>query len=75
MFSVVAFGLIRHVVSVQGPNQRRLYNDLMKGYNILERPVQNDSQTLTVEFGLSLMQIMDVVSCYASCVTHMLTMH
>uniref|UniRef100_A0A3Q0SLC7 Neuronal acetylcholine receptor subunit alpha-7 n=1 Tax=Amphilophus citrinellus TaxID=61819 RepID=A0A3Q0SLC7_AMPCI len=48
------------VVSHQGPSQRRLYRDLMNGYNPLERPVQNDSQSLTVSFGLSLMQIMDV---------------
>lgn len=47
-------------VSHQGPNQRRLYNNLMKDYNPLVRPVHNDSQTLTVQFGLSLMQIMDV---------------
>ncbi|XP_054467367.1 neuronal acetylcholine receptor subunit alpha-7-like [Anoplopoma fimbria] len=47
-------------VSLQGPDQRRLYRDLMMGYNSLERPVSNDSQTLTVKFGISLMQIMDV---------------
>uniref|UniRef100_A0A3Q4AFR4 Uncharacterized protein n=1 Tax=Mola mola TaxID=94237 RepID=A0A3Q4AFR4_MOLML len=47
-------------VSLQGANQRRLYKDLMSGYNPLERPVVNDSQTLTVHFGLILMQIMDV---------------
>lgn len=49
------------VVSVQGANQRRLYNNLMKDYYRLERPVVNDSHTLTVQFGLSLMQIIDVV--------------
>ncbi|XP_070825161.1 neuronal acetylcholine receptor subunit alpha-7a [Chaetodon trifascialis] len=47
-------------VSLQGANQRRLYKDLMTDYNPLERPVVNDSQTLTVHFGLTLMQIMDV---------------
>ncbi|XP_035538311.1 neuronal acetylcholine receptor subunit alpha-7-like [Morone saxatilis] len=47
-------------VSLQGPNQRRLYKDLMTDYNPLERPVVNDSQTLTVHFGLTLNQIMDV---------------
>ncbi|XP_008302876.1 neuronal acetylcholine receptor subunit alpha-7 [Stegastes partitus] len=47
-------------VSHQGPNQRRLYKDLMTNYNPLERPVANDSQTLTVNFGLTLRQIMDV---------------
>ncbi|AWP01253.1 putative neuronal acetylcholine receptor subunit alpha-7 [Scophthalmus maximus] len=47
-------------VSHQGANQRRLYQDLMTGYNSLERPVSDDTQVLTVNFGLSLMQIMDV---------------
>lgn len=49
------------LVSHQGANQRRLYSDLMTGYNPLERPVANDSHSLTVHFGFSLMQIMDVV--------------
>ncbi|KAK7912410.1 hypothetical protein WMY93_012621 [Mugilogobius chulae] len=47
-------------VSVQGPDQKRLYSNLMKSYNVLERPVVNDSETLIVEFGITLMQIMDV---------------
>ncbi|KAM8894982.1 neuronal acetylcholine receptor subunit alpha-7a [Spinachia spinachia] len=47
-------------VSLQGPDQRRLYKDLMENYNPLERPVSNDSQNLTVALGLSFMQIMDV---------------
>ncbi|XP_042347398.1 neuronal acetylcholine receptor subunit alpha-7a isoform X1 [Plectropomus leopardus] len=47
-------------VSFQGANQRRLYADLMRDYNPLVRPVKNDSQSLTVNFGLTLMQIMDV---------------
>lgn len=46
--------------STQGANQHRLYRDLMVNYNPLVRPVANDSQTLTVQFGLTLMQIMDV---------------
>ncbi|XP_036399779.1 neuronal acetylcholine receptor subunit alpha-7-like [Megalops cyprinoides] len=47
-------------VSLQGEHQRRLYRDLMRNYNPLERPVFNDSQSLTVHFSFSLMQIMDV---------------
>ncbi|XP_072529866.1 neuronal acetylcholine receptor subunit alpha-7 [Salminus brasiliensis] len=47
-------------VSLQGQHQRRLYKDLMRNYNPLERPVYNDSQSLTVHFSFSLMQIMDV---------------
>ncbi|XP_066558103.1 neuronal acetylcholine receptor subunit alpha-7 isoform X2 [Amia ocellicauda] len=46
--------------SLQGEYQRKLYKDLMKNYNPLERPVFNDSHALTVYFTLSLMQIMDV---------------
>uniref|UniRef100_A0A8D1TM76 Neurotransmitter-gated ion-channel ligand-binding domain-containing protein n=1 Tax=Sus scrofa TaxID=9823 RepID=A0A8D1TM76_PIG len=49
-------------VSLQGEFQRKLYKDLVKNYNPLERPVANDSQPLTVYFSLSLLQIMDVVS-------------
>uniref|UniRef100_A0AAY4E6T2 Neuronal acetylcholine receptor subunit alpha-7 n=1 Tax=Denticeps clupeoides TaxID=299321 RepID=A0AAY4E6T2_9TELE len=48
------------LLSLQGEHQRRLYRDLMKNYNPLERPVYNDSHSLTVRFSFSLMQIMDV---------------
>ncbi|KAF1392579.1 hypothetical protein PFLUV_G00029530 [Perca fluviatilis] len=58
LFLAVTFLTVK--VSLQGPDQRKLYNDLMAGYNPLVRPVSNDSQTLTVQFGLTLMQIMDV---------------
>lgn len=34
----------------------------MKGYNHLERPVLNDSQSLVVELGMTFIQIIDVVS-------------
>uniref|UniRef100_W5UE80 Neuronal acetylcholine receptor subunit alpha-7 n=1 Tax=Ictalurus punctatus TaxID=7998 RepID=W5UE80_ICTPU len=47
-------------VTLQGEHQRRLYKDLMQNYNPLERPVYNDSHSLTVHFSISLMQIMDV---------------
>ncbi|KAG8518869.1 Neuronal acetylcholine receptor subunit alpha-7 [Galemys pyrenaicus] len=47
-------------VSLQGEFQRKLYKELVKNYNPLERPVANDSLPLTVYFSLSLMQIMDV---------------
>lgn len=55
-------GLSASQVSLQGEFQRRLYKELVKNYNPLERPVANDSQPLTVYFSLSLLQIMDVVS-------------
>ncbi|EMP42536.1 Neuronal acetylcholine receptor subunit alpha-7 [Chelonia mydas] len=47
-------------VSQQGENQRRLYRELLRNYNRLERPVVNDSQPLIVELQLSLLQIIDV---------------
>uniref|UniRef100_A0A8C6ZGT0 Neuronal acetylcholine receptor subunit alpha-7 n=1 Tax=Nothoprocta perdicaria TaxID=30464 RepID=A0A8C6ZGT0_NOTPE len=48
-------------VSQQGESQRRLYRDLLRNYNRLERPVVNDSQPLVVELQLSLLQIIDVL--------------
>ncbi|XP_067416127.1 neuronal acetylcholine receptor subunit alpha-3-like [Emydura macquarii macquarii] len=57
---LVAAGLLH--VSLQGEFQRKLYKELLKNYNPLERPVANDSQPLTVYFTLSLMQIMDVLT-------------
>ncbi len=45
-----------------GVYQRKLYRDLMVNYNRLERPVQNDSAPIVVELGLTLLQIIDVVS-------------
>ncbi|XP_064498246.1 neuronal acetylcholine receptor subunit alpha-7-like isoform X2 [Pseudopipra pipra] len=47
-------------VSQQGEGQRRLYRELLRNYNRLERPVVNDSQPLVVELQLSLLQIIDV---------------
>ncbi|KAA0724725.1 Neuronal acetylcholine receptor subunit alpha-7 [Triplophysa tibetana] len=58
-WTLVGTTLFIHV-SLQGEHQRRLYKDLMRNYNPLERPVYNDSHSLTVNFSFSLMQIMDV---------------
>lgn len=55
------------LVSQQGESQRRLYRELLKNYNRLERPVVNDSQPLVVELQLSLLQIIDVVSYFLFC--------
>ncbi|XP_061676105.1 neuronal acetylcholine receptor subunit alpha-7-like [Syngnathoides biaculeatus] len=46
--------------TTQGPHQRFLLRELLRDYNPMERPVANDSQTLTVQFSIILMQIMDV---------------
>lgn len=41
-------------------HERRLYEDLMRDYNMLERPVENYSQPVTVYLKVSLQQIIDV---------------
>jgi hypothetical protein len=45
-----------------GAHERRLLNDLMANYNKLERPVVNESDAVSLSFGLTLQQIIDVVS-------------
>jgi hypothetical protein len=40
---------------------KRLYDDLLTGYNRLIRPVGNNTEKLTVYMGLKLTQILDVV--------------
>ena len=42
-------------------NEKRLYEDLMRGYNRLVRPVKQNSDKLIVKFGIRLTQILDVV--------------
>ncbi|KAJ9576119.1 hypothetical protein L9F63_007006, partial [Diploptera punctata] len=46
----------------QGTHEKRLLNMLLDMYNVLERPVANESEPLEVKFGLTLQQIIDVVS-------------
>uniref|UniRef100_A0A803J3Z9 Cholinergic receptor, nicotinic alpha 7 n=1 Tax=Xenopus tropicalis TaxID=8364 RepID=A0A803J3Z9_XENTR len=60
VWMIIAVCFMNAKVSLQGEYQRKLYKELMKNYNPLERPVLNDSHPLTVYFGMSLMQIMDV---------------
>ncbi|GBN38656.1 hypothetical protein AVEN_214449-1 [Araneus ventricosus] len=45
---------------------KRLYDDLINGYNALIRPVGNNSDRLTVKMGLKLSQLIDVVSTFPS---------
>jgi hypothetical protein len=45
-----------------GSHEKRLLHHLLDGYNVLERPVMNESDPLQLSFGLTLMQIIDVVS-------------
>jgi len=51
------------VIQVSGnEHAKRLYTDLMEDYDKLIRPVNNDSETLTVKLGLRLTQLLGVVS-------------
>lgn len=47
-----------------GSHEKRLLHHLLDNYNVLERPVANESDPLQLSFGLTLMQIIDVVSVY-----------
>lgn len=44
------------------PHANQLYEDLMYNYNKNVRPVKNVSQPVVVQFGASLIRIIDVVS-------------
>ena len=59
-YNMLTFSFFSGVYS--GPHERRLINDLLEKYNDLERPVFNESDALTLKFGLTLQQIIDVVS-------------
>ena len=48
--------------SEQSYYESKLINTLLSDYNKMARPVANHSQAVTVYFGLSLQQIIDVVS-------------
>ncbi|XP_014601252.1 neuronal acetylcholine receptor subunit alpha-7-like isoform X1 [Polistes fuscatus] len=43
-----------------GSHEKRLLSNLLDAYNVLERPVGNESDPLVLSFGLTLMQIIDV---------------
>ena len=44
------------------PDETRLYRKLMKGYESSTRPILNASETLMIDFELTLTQITDLVS-------------
>lgn len=62
--SYLAIGLMLYFIRPTSGNvaSKRLYDDLLLGYNRLIRPVVNDSDTLIVQLGLKLTQIIDLVS-------------
>jgi len=54
-----------HTVASGGPHEERLIEDIMRNrnYTALARPVAEESEAVVVTFGLSLQQIIRVVSC------------
>lgn len=62
MFAFTFFRVLLFAGVRSGPHERRLINDLLAKYNNLERPVLNESEALKLNFGLTLQQIIDVVS-------------
>jgi hypothetical protein len=50
------------VDSTGGPQEKRLLGSLLSDYNSLNRPVLNESEALMLTFGVTLQQIIDVVS-------------
>ncbi|KAM0726312.1 Neuronal acetylcholine receptor subunit alpha-7 [Formica fusca] len=57
---VAAIALAASGLVSGGLHEKRLLNDLLDSYNVLERPVGNESEPLVLSFGLTLMQIIDV---------------
>ena len=43
-------------------DEKQLQEDIIKGYNRLVRPVEHNSDTLVVKFGIRLVSILDVVN-------------
>lgn len=60
IFPFLLFFQVTHA----GSHEKRLLHHLLDNYNVLERPVVNESDPLQLSFGLTLMQIIDVVSIY-----------
>lgn len=54
-FLAISFGSV--------PDEQRLLDGLLKNYNPGSRPVFNASHVVIVKFGITLIQIHDMVSC------------
>ena len=50
------------VLNDGNPDAKRLYDEILAGYNKLVRPVKNVTDPVTVKFYLKLSQLIDVVS-------------
>uniref|UniRef100_A0A182J1W0 Neurotransmitter-gated ion-channel ligand-binding domain-containing protein n=1 Tax=Anopheles atroparvus TaxID=41427 RepID=A0A182J1W0_ANOAO len=64
---------MEHVIEA-GYHEKRLLHHLLDNYNVLERPVVNESDPLQLSFGLTLMQIIDVQQQQQQPVPHQLAM-
>ena len=66
VFGLVGLGsdlIVMFVVLSDGnPDAKRLYDEILAGYNKLVRPVKNVTDPVTVKFKLKLSQLIDVVS-------------
>lgn len=51
-----------NIVCLANQDAKRLYDDLLSNYNRLIRPVENNTDRLTVKLGLKLSQLIEVVS-------------
>ena len=60
--NVTTFLLFEISGTFGGRFEKKLLRDLMVDYDNLERPVVNESHPLLVTFGITLQQIIDVVS-------------
>ena len=52
--------IISSYLGIANPHAKRLYDDLLSNYNRLIRPVENNTEKLTVHLGLKLSQLIDV---------------
>lgn len=62
LIDIISLLFLFHTVVNAGYHEKRLLHNLLDNYNVLERPVVNESDPLQLSFGLTLMQIIDVVS-------------
>ncbi|CAD5206866.1 unnamed protein product [Bursaphelenchus okinawaensis] len=60
LFSNMVFTLEMHRAVWAGDHERLLYDRLQHGYNVLARPVKNESEAVVVHLGMDLQQILDV---------------
>uniref|UniRef100_A0A8C5DXE0 Neuronal acetylcholine receptor subunit alpha-2-like n=1 Tax=Gouania willdenowi TaxID=441366 RepID=A0A8C5DXE0_GOUWI len=61
-FKLIQIGGVCSQVGLRGHAEERLLENLFARYNKLSRPVKNTSDTVHVHFGLSIAQLIDVVS-------------